>query len=210
VGDSLVSRSAEEHGLLERVRGQIAHAFPTRTFEVVNAGVSGDRIVDIRNRLQRDVVALHPDVVVLYWDSDVSDVDERKLSSEEVSRLRRAYERDLGQVLGGLLAAGAQVLVAGPTVIGERPHGHNPKDGQLDAYAEINRSLASDLHALYVPTRHAALRWLRHHPVAKGSKGTLTEDGEHLSALGVSVVADELVRALSVALRRTGPLGAAP
>ena len=75
-GDSLVHRSNAEHALLERVRqGLVGHA-RRRRFELVDAGRNGDRIADLRKRLREDVLPLHPSAVVLYWDSDVSDVSE--------------------------------------------------------------------------------------------------------------------------------------
>ena len=203
LGDSLVSRSEQEHHLLERVAERVHDARPSLALDVVDAGVSGNCIADIRARL-KDVLALAPSVVVLYWDSDAADVEGASDPPARVGLLRSAYERDLGLVLDALKAITPRVVVSGPTLMGERPHGRNAKDHVLDAYAEINGRLCRSHHATWVDTRRAAFRWLRHNGgAARRDAGRLTEDGEHLSAAGVSLVADRLAWAL---VRHLGPL----
>jgi lysophospholipase L1-like esterase len=202
VGDSLVSRSDSDHRLLEQVHERLRHAHPGRTFELVNAGVSGDCIAEIRARLVADVGTRQPSAVVLYWDSDAANVEQPGDPPERVARLRGAYERDLAAVLDGLRGLTPRVVVSGPTLVGERPHGENAKDSVLDAYAQINRELCHLHHATWVDTRQAAFRWLRQNAQAPRDSGRLTEDGEHLSAIGVSLVATRLAGALS---RHLGP-----
>ena len=95
------------------------------------------------------------------------------------------------------------MVVSGPTLMGELPRGRNPKDGILDAYAEINRRLCHAHHATWVDTRQAAFHWLGGNAPEERDSGRLTEDGEHLSATGVSLVASRLSEAL---VHHLGPL----
>jgi lysophospholipase L1-like esterase len=91
----------------------------------------------------------------------------------------------------------AHVIVSGPTLLGERPHGLNPKDVVLDAYAEINRRLSHEYHATWIDTRRAAFHWLRANPANRQrDSGQLTEDGEHLNAEGTRLVAAEMSYAM--------------
>jgi lysophospholipase L1-like esterase len=197
LGDSLVHRSDGDHGLLDLVRRGLEGGERGRRFELVEAGRNGNRIADLRKRLREDVLARQPSAVVLYWDSDVSDVNEADLTPGQVAQVRAAYESDLAQVLGTLVGAGAYVIVTGPTLIGEKPHGQNPKDAQLDAYAALNRKVAAGFGARYLDSRRA---FLHHEALAKA--GPLTEDGEHLSAAGVGLLAEELLKALRHWLHR--------
>jgi len=201
VGDSLVHRSASDYGMLDSVRDRLAARFPFRSFEVLDAGVNGDRIADIRQRLEEDVVALHPDAVVLYWDSDVSDVDESDMTPDEVRRLRAAYERDVSAVLERLAAAGAYVVMSGPTLIGEQAHPRNGKDAQLDAYRDLNRRLAAALKVRYIDTRRAFEARRPAESPATSDRGLLTEDGEHLNARGASLAGAMFERSLAAWLR---------
>ena len=192
-----MNRSDGDHGLLQQVRSLLQRAHPGRTFELVNAGVNGDCIAGIRARLVGDVSSLQPSAVVLYWDSDAADVEAPDDPPERVAHLRAAYERDLAAVLDGLRGLTPRVVVSGPTLMGERTQGENPKDAVLDAYADINRHLCRLHHATWVDTRRAAFRWLRQHAAPPQESGRLTVDGEHLSATGVELVAARLAAALS-------------
>jgi lysophospholipase L1-like esterase len=196
VGDSLVHRSAADHGMLRSVRETLARRHPSHTIEVVDAGINGSRIADIRERLARDVLDLHPHAVVLYWDSDVSDVDETALNASERQTLRAAYEVDLRTVCSRIQASGAYVAMSGPTLIGERPRRRNPKDAELDAYRAINRRIASSLKIPYIDTRRALFARRPAGTPLDVARGLLTEDGEHLNARGVFVVESLFVEAL--------------
>jgi lysophospholipase L1-like esterase len=201
VGDSLVNRSSRDHGLLDLVRADLESRRPGYDFELVNAGVNGDCIADIRARLDDEVLALDPAVVVLYWDSDATDVEDAGAAPARTAALRGAYERDLDAVLGALRARTSHVVVAGPTLLGERPRGRNEKDRVLDAYAAINHRLAHEHQATWVDTRHAAFEWLRRHGEGKTGSRRLTEDGEHLNDAGARLVASELAAGLDRSLR---------
>jgi len=205
VGDSLVNRSSEDHGMLDRVRQDLESRRPGSSFEVINAGVNGDRIAEIRARLAADVLAAAPVAVVLYWDSDAADAEDGDEAPAARARLRAEYERQLDAVLGTLHAGVRHVVVAGPTLLGERPRGSNEKDDVLDAYAAINHRLARRHHAAWVDTRHAAFEWLVRHRHDGNAALRLTEDGEHLNDQGARLVADELAAALDRSLRRHGP-----
>jgi lysophospholipase L1-like esterase len=204
VGDSLVNRAARDHGMLDRARADLESRRPGASFELVNAGVNGDRIADIRARLAADVLDVHPVAVVLYWDSDAADAEDGDEAPGTSARLRAEYERHLEAVLSLLTARVRHVVVAGPTLLGERPHGSNEKDHVLDAYAAINHRLARRYHAAWVDTRRAAFEWLTRHRGGPGAGRRLTEDGEHLNDAGATLVADELAAALDRSLRRDG------
>jgi lysophospholipase L1-like esterase len=209
VGDSLVHRAQVQHAFLTRVRQRLERSMPGRTFDVVDAGVNGNRIADIRDRLQSDVLDRHPSAVVLYWDSDVSDVDEAAMSAAEVQATRAAYTRALDEVLGRLASSQAHVIVSGPTLLGERPHGRNPKDEQADAYRRINRRAAVRFGATYVNTRRTFQEGRPPAVDPTVDRGFLTEDGEHLNERGARVAADMFVRSLEAWLhtRGTTPAG---
>ena len=197
VGDSLVNRSDEDHGLLGLVRSTLERSHPGVALDLVNAGNNGDCIADIRARLAEDVLALRPAAVVLYWDSDAADVEDAKESPERSRSLRADYAHNLASVLTDLRAVTPHVVVAGPTLLGERPRGENPKDHVLDAYEWINRRLCHAHHVTWIDTRRAAFGWLGEHakPPYRDS-GYLTEDGEHLNAAGTELVAAEVASAL--------------
>jgi lysophospholipase L1-like esterase len=197
VGDSLVNRSDKDHGLLRLVRSALERSHPGAALDLVNAGNNGDCIADIHSRLADDVLALRPAAVVLYWDSDAVDVEGAAESRDRSRALRADYRRNLARVLADLRGVTPNVVVAGPTLLGERPRGQNPKDHVLDAYERINRRVCHAHHVTWVDTRRAAFAWLSEHgPSPSRDSGSLTEDGEHLNAAGTELVAAEIAVAL--------------
>ena len=193
--------------MLAAVRDELARRHPNLKVEVIDASSNGDRIADIRSRLDRDVLSLHPSAVVLYFDSDVSKVDDVRMTDQARHSVRSAYERDLRDVLGRLSAARVRVFLSGPTLIGERPRGFNDKDLQLDAYRRINRRIASSLKVTYIDTRRIFLARRPAGTPPDVDRGLLTEDGEHLNEHGAIVAGELFVRSLDAWL---GTLSDAP
>lgn len=201
VGDSLVHRSAADHLMLAAIGDDLARRHPSRTFDIVDAGVNGNRVADIRDRFDHDVASLQPAAVVFFFDSDVSDVDDVRLPEPERQSVREAYERDLRDVLHRAMATGAHVLLSGPALIGERPRGRNPKDPQLDAYRRINRRVATSVSVAYVDMRRPFFAGRPPGTPADVDRGLLTEDGEHLNDRGARIAAGRFVTALDAWLR---------
>lgn len=69
-GDSLMNVGYSYYNLGEKLQ----HQFPHVSLTIVNAGVNGDKIADMKDRMYADVVDQLPDAVLIYWDSDVSDL----------------------------------------------------------------------------------------------------------------------------------------
>jgi hypothetical protein len=53
---------------------KLQHQFPHVSLTIINSGVNGDKIADMKARMYTDVVDQKPDAVLIYWDSDVSDL----------------------------------------------------------------------------------------------------------------------------------------
>ncbi|MCA1599971.1 MAG: GDSL-type esterase/lipase family protein, partial [Chloroflexi bacterium] len=71
-------------------------------YRVVNAGVSGDRVADGLNRLQRDVLSQHPAVVIV------------ELGSNDPGRTPLSrWASDLATIVSRLQTHGARVILGG-------------------------------------------------------------------------------------------------
>lgn len=115
-GDSLIDRPFLNLDL----DGKIKSYLPQFTLEISNVASSGVKISDMRNRLDEVLdPEVKPDAIILYWDSDVSDVDESKMTSDEVDELRDKYKEDLSYLLSQLVPNITFVAVAGPGILGD-------------------------------------------------------------------------------------------
>jgi hypothetical protein len=115
-GDSLINRPFLNLDLDGKIRSYL----PQFELDITNIASSGCKISDMRNKLA-DVIDTEPklDAVILYWDSDVSDVDESKMTLSEVDDLRLKYRTDLSYILSELARNITYVAVAGPGILGQ-------------------------------------------------------------------------------------------
>jgi hypothetical protein len=122
--------------------------------------------------------------MILFWDSDVSDVDETLLSAAEIAIVRAAYETDVRYVVGEALKGGAYVALSGPALLLKLN-----KTAMIDAYTAINRRICAEYSIEYIDVRTPLL--------ASYDAGVdPTRDGEHFNNVGTTIVGDLFVHQL--------------
>ena len=83
------------HGYAYTIAGRLGADYPLQGFKFLNRGVSGDRVSDIYNRLQRDILDLKPDVLsILVGVNDVG-----KMISTQANITAESYERIYHELL---------------------------------------------------------------------------------------------------------------
>lgn len=195
LGDSITQAGAGPGGyvtLLAAALGDSARC--------TGAGISGNRVPDLQARLDRDVLAKKPDVVVIYI--GINDVWH---SQHGKGTPVGEYEEGLTDVIHRIQAAGARVLLCTPSVIGEKTDGSNPLDAMLDEYSSVSRRVAAATGSRLVDLRGLFLRELAIRNVDQNAAGVLTPDGVHLNDAGNQFVCDCLRPVLQETLRG-GPL----
>jgi lysophospholipase L1-like esterase/predicted esterase len=195
LGDSITQAGAEPGGYVDLLRRALAELRPDTT--AIPAGISGNKIADLLARVEADVLAHEPTLVFVYI--GINDVWH---SQNGRGTPREAFGPGLEQLCALLEARGARVVLATPSVIGERASGSNPLDTMLEDYAGISRQVARAARGRVLCDLHAAFRaQLALHNSAGLERGVLTSDGVHLNAAGNVLVATEAARGLYRALR---------
>lgn len=182
IGDSITDsgRRQDSEGMGHGYVRMIKNAIVTQgSVEIINKGVSGDRITDLKKRWNRDVLAIKPDIVSI--SIGINDVW-RQLDHPEMAQVmpddfKKIYEELLEQVT----SLGAMCILMEPTIIEERIDSIGNQ--KLFPYVEIVRQLAEKYNALLVPMHTAFLEALQ-----KG-KQTLTTDGVHMTKAGNQLMA---------------------
>lgn len=172
---------------------------PERALEYVYAGIGGNRVGDLLGRLDRDVLAHHPDWVTV--SIGVNDVWHRPSGGGTPAPAFREGYREL---LERITSAGCRPVVLTPTLIGEDPDG--AQNQELEELVEIERELAAradvpvcDMAAAFVGAvraRQAAIpreRW----PVENGATRFWTTDGVHMNLAGNMLMACTMLRPLA-------------
>jgi lysophospholipase L1-like esterase len=194
LGDS-ITQGGDSHdkGYVRLIRKTLTDKHADLSLEVIGAGISGNKVPDLQRRLDRDVLAKKPTIVVIYI--GINDVWHGEKDPAR-GTLPDAFAAGLKDVIGRCTAAGATVVLCTPTVIGEKKGGANPLDEKLDQYSEISRKLARELKLPLCDLRQAFLGHLKEHNPQDLDKGILTSDRVHLNDAGNKFLADTMLGVL--------------
>ena len=187
-GDSITQAGVQPGGYIRLMDSLVALDKKSADYELIGAGIGGDKIYDLYLRMEEDVLKKQPDIVVIYV--GVNDVWHKSSSGTgtDYNKFGRFYEA----VVAKLQAAGINVIICTPAVIGERTDHSNPQDGDLNFYSQWIRSFAAKKSIPLVDLRSLFIQYnLANNPENKES-GTLTRDRVHLTPAGNNLVAKEI------------------
>jgi len=165
------------NGYVAQVAALLTAVYPDWAIRVVNVGVSGNTVRDLRARWQTDVLALEPDwLAIMIGINDVWRQFDQPLL-HEIHVHQEEYEATLRE-----LVTRTRPLVRGMALMTPfylEPHRDDAMRAQMDRYGAVVRAVAAGADAVLVDTqaafdavlRHlypAALAWDRVHPTPAG------------------------------------------
>ncbi|MBS0662712.1 MAG: SGNH/GDSL hydrolase family protein [Verrucomicrobia bacterium] len=171
----------------------LRQVFPKASVEIINAGVSGNSTADALRRMDADVLAAQPQLVlVMFGMNDVALLPPAEFHANLVTITRRAQ------------AAGAEVvlLTTTPSFPGDA---HRPP-ARVAEYAEIVRATGRDLGVTVVDTHAAFMSACAADPMARLR---LMSDSIHPNLRGHRLIAETVVNRLTgqrVSLAHLPPL----
>lgn len=193
LGDSITAGGNSGKGYIQVIRAHLADKKKDLGIECIGAGISGNKVPNLQKRVDKDVIAKKPTIVVIYI--GINDVWHGEKNPKN-GTAPDVFEAGLKEVIGKCTKAGAQVVVCTPTVIGELPNGGNNLDKNLDAYADISRKVAKELNLPLCDLRKAFVDYLQANNSAKKAAGVLTTDRVHLNEAGNKLVAQTILKSL--------------
>jgi lysophospholipase L1-like esterase len=201
LGDSITQAGAGPQGYVTLVRDQIEKQHSDMKIEVIGAGISGNRVPDLEQRLDRDVISKQPTVVVIYI--GINDVWH---STRGRGTSKEDYQAGLQRIIDKVQRASGRVILCTPSVIGEKHDGSNDLDQMLDEYSQISRDVAERNKVQLLDLRKRFLAELKRANEQNQPRGVLTTDGVHLNERGNRFVADCVLEALQVNTSSSGRL----
>jgi lysophospholipase L1-like esterase len=194
IGDSITDCGRlEDHdglgyGYVRLLHDYLVTTYPSMTFQFVNVGINGNRIVDLFSRWQTDVIDHKPDFVSI--SIGINDVW-RQLDRPEMEQVtpedyNRIYIELLKEVRD---KTNAKILLMEPTIIGEDPNSIGNK--MLVDYVEIVNKVAKQFNGTVIPTNKAFINYLQSNPNYK-----LTTDSVHMNTKGNMLMATTWLRAI--------------
>ena len=194
-GDSITAAGIRTGGYIKLMDSLIMQEGMTADYELVGAGVSGDKIYDLYLRIEEDVIKQNPDIVVIYV--GVNDVWHKASSGTgtDYPKFGKFYEA----VVKKLQAAGSKVIVCTPAVIGEKTDNSNQQDGDLNFYSNWLRTFTTKNNIPLVDLRASFISYNLKNNLQNKESGILTTDRVHLTPTGNLFVAQQMWEVIKTA-----------
>ncbi|MDQ6609389.1 MAG: GDSL-type esterase/lipase family protein [Bacteroidota bacterium] len=187
-GDSITQQGAGADGYIKKMDSILTQKNQAANYELIGAGVSGNKIYDLYLRMEEDVLAKNPDAVVIFI--GVNDVWHKRTSGTGTDPDK--FEKFYNAIIKKLKDKNIAVYLCTPASIGEKTDFTNPLDGDLNNYAAIIRRIATTNNCTLIDLRQAFLDYLKTHNPENKDRGILTVDGVHLNRTGNIFVAGKM------------------
>jgi lysophospholipase L1-like esterase len=189
-GDSLTALAGKEEpkqyvskGYVRIVRETLQQTHKDMGIAVDWVATGGHTVPDLLKRVDKDVIAKKPTIVVI------------QIGCNDARRLRKdLFKASLEQLIDKLQKANIQVIQCMLTSVGEKHDGTNKDDPKLEEFAEVERQVARTKNVPLNDLRKAFLaNWKKNNPDNK-PKGILTYDGNHFNDAGHQFVAEQMLK----------------
>lgn len=190
-GDSITEAGVKPHGFIS-IDDSLLNPRAPGSYELIGAGVSGNKVYDLYLRLEEDVLSQSPDMVVIWI--GVNDVWHKKMGTgTDADKFERFYLA----LVKKFKAAHVHLVLCTPAVIGEKNDYTNEQDGDLNKYAGIIRKIALDQQLTLVDLRKEFQNFEQSNNPQNLDRGILTADGVHLNDAGNLFVAKLIAQGIS-------------
>ena len=184
-GDSITQQGVSKNGYITLLKKKL----DSTKYEVIGAGIGGNKIYDLYLRLEDDVLNKKPDLVVIYV--GINDVWHKQSShtGTDYDKYLKFYQALINKIQG----VGSKVVLCTPSVIGEKKDGTNEMDADLNKYAAGIRELAAKNNQPVCDLRKVFADYEAQNNPEDKEKDVLTKDRVHLNEKGNQLVAEQLL-----------------
>ncbi|WP_254561743.1 SGNH/GDSL hydrolase family protein [Dyadobacter diqingensis] len=191
-GDSITQAGVGPKGYITMMTETLKTNNQSGQFELLGAGIGGNKVYDLYLRLEDDVLSKKPDVVFIYV--GINDVWHK--SSSGTGTDPDKYVKFYEALIKKMKAQNIRVILCTPTVIGEKNDNSNMQDGDLNQYSKLIRDIAAK-HSLQVcDLRKYFQEYLSKNNPDNKEKEILTTDRVHLNETGNKFLAEKMMDAL--------------
>lgn len=190
-GDSITELGVKRDkyvGYILRMDSMLKAEKKGEQYELIGSGISGNKVYDLYLRLEEDILAKNPDMVVIYV--GVNDVWHKTLlgTGTDADKFEKFYQA----ILNKLSSKGIKAILCTPAVVGEKTDMSNSLDGDLNRYSNIIRDLAKKNNLPLVDLRKKFLDYLKDNNPKNEEKNILTYDRVHMNDKGNQFIADQM------------------
>ncbi|POY36661.1 G-D-S-L family lipolytic protein [Solitalea longa] len=191
-GDSITQMGVNTGGYICRLDSLLKTKGQGTNFDLIGAGIGGNKVYDLYLRMDDDVLAQNPDVVVIWL--GVNDVWHKVWGTgTDADKFEAFYKA----IIKKLQARNIKVVLCTPAVIGEKTDFTNQMDGDLNKYSQTIRDLAKTYNLPVCDLRKTFLEYNKLNNPENKESGILTTDKVHLTNKGNELVAEEMLKVLA-------------
>ena len=192
-GDSITQAGVQPTGYITKLGELIKQKGQENNYELIGAGIGGNKIYDLYLRMDDDVLAKNPDMVIIWV--GVNDVWHKRTSGTgtDADKFIRFYDA----VIKKMQQKNIKVALCTPAAIGEKTDFTNELDGALNKYATLIRNIAQKNNCGLIDLRQAFLQYNLANNKDNKEMGILTTDRVHLNEKGNQFVAEEMMKYIS-------------
>lgn len=190
-GDSITEYGMGSNGYVTLIRNHL-HDHAIEGFHLMGAGISGNTVQDLRKRMESDIIWKEPFATIVFI--GINDVWHNAKAGEQP--FTNQFEEDYRYIIQQLKVHDIKTVLCTPVVIGEKQHGLNERDADLDLYTNIVRKLSSEFNVPLVDLRKIFLNYYVVNNPTNLSSNILTMDGVHLNRKGNALVAESIWQVL--------------
>ena len=187
-GDSITQAGVGKTGYITKMAEMLGTMGLASKYELIGAGIGGNKIYDLYLRHEEDVIAKKPNIVIIYV--GINDVWHK--TSSRTGTDADKFERFYSALIKKKKKSNIQVVICTPTVIGEKYDATNENDGDLNAYSNIIRKIAADNQCKLIDLRKSFLTYEEKHNIENKASGILTTDRVHLNEAGNQFLAETM------------------
>jgi lysophospholipase L1-like esterase len=187
-GDSITQAGVGKTGYITKMAEMLGTMGLASKYELIGAGIGGNKIYDLYLRHEEDVLAKNPNIVIIYV--GINDVWHK--TSSRTGTDADKFERFYNALIKRLQKSNIQVVICTPTVIGEKFDATNENDGDLNAYSNIIRKIAADNQCKLIDLRKIFLSYEEKNNIENKASGILTTDRVHLNEAGNQFLAETM------------------
>lgn len=174
-------------GYVNGISGELLYSNPGK-YEIINRGISGDRVIDLYARIKRDCWNLKPDVLsILIGVNDVwQEIDSK--NGVEFARFEQVYKMLVVDSIKAL--PNTKIILCEPFVmLGAATEANYDKFLMVKEYAKIVKKIATELNLFFLPLQEKMDDF-----VAKNPEVACLYDGVHPNIIGAKLIANEWLK----------------
>ncbi len=175
-------------GYVAMVNSMLYAAYPERNIRVLNTGISGNRVTNLEERWQSDVLDLAPDwLSVMIGINDVWRQFDSKIYMEQVDL--KKYEESYRKILADVRPSLKGLVLMTPYYL--EASKQDPMRKMMDDYSAVVAKLAEEFDAVFVDVQAAFDAFMEHQPTQ-----SLCWDRVHPNKTGHMIIARSFLKGI--------------